>query len=87
LAIFWPPWKYFGPPLDDFCPLRLLSWAIIFRERWFLGQKDTPIPVETFFFLENACFWDKKQSNFGEEPYFALQKEFGAFGLAPPVLK
>jgi len=45
-----------APPGRLFPPLRLLSWAnyfqwaIIFRERWFLGQKDAPDPEKTFFF-------------------------------------
>jgi len=34
-----------------------------FRDRWFLGEKDTPFPVKTFF-LENAGFWVKKDTLF-----------------------
>jgi len=81
-------------PLGDFCPpqtcilghvwdkktllYRRRPFLFFFRERLFLGQKDTSNPAKTFFlfiyfFLENACFWDKNQSKFCEEPYFALQ--------------
>jgi len=61
-----------------------------FRERWFLGEKNTAFPVKIFFyflFLENACCLSIKQSNFVEEPYFAMQTDSGAFGLAPACPK
>jgi len=42
---------------------------------------------DLFFFYRERWFLGQKQSNFGEEPYFALQTDFGAFGLAPPCPK
>jgi len=57
------------------------------RKRLILGQKGTPIPLKTFF-LENACFWDKRQSNFSEEPYFAFQTLVSAplmFAQSPSI--
>jgi len=43
------------------------------KTKTFLGPKDTPYPVKTFFFQRTLVFGTKKQSNFSEEPYFAFQ--------------
>jgi len=57
-------------------------FSFLFRERLFLGQKDIPNPAKTLFFLENACFWDKKTHQFQRRTLFRVS-DFGALGLAP----
>jgi len=59
-------------PLDDFCPPSdFFSGLISFAARCLQGQKDTPFPVRTFFFV---CFRERRF--FGQKDTLILVKTF-----------
>jgi len=76
------------PPLGDILtppgrllpPRRLVSWAIFGKKnaqiRRRLLLKNAPYPAKTFF-LENACFWDKKTLLIRRRPFFWRTLLFG----------
>jgi len=59
------PLEIFWPPLDDFWPLRLLSWAIF-------GTKHASNPAKIFF----RWFWAKKTLQIRWRPIFFFRKRW-----------